>query len=243
MLSVVAPDAPGGIRKVWVYRPGVAGSAALPVVYFLHGLPGTYEDLPNLGVVAELNRLIGTGQLPPFVLATPDGNSTNASDPEWADSRDGRVRVETFVIGPLIAAVEGTQHRDRMHRMIAGFSMGGYGAMNIALQHPELYSAVASIAGYFDTDDESGIFEDDPSLLAVNSPDHHAGTALRLRVMLADGRDDSEPVVQGQTQRFAALLRAAGATPYVDIQPGSHTLSYLQAELPRALSFLLAKRP
>jgi S-formylglutathione hydrolase FrmB len=124
--------------------------------------------------------------------------------------------------------------------MITGFSMGGYGAMNIALHHPELYSAVASIAGYFDTDDESGIFAGDKSLLATNSPDHHVQTALQLRVMLADGADDTEPVVRGETQRFAALLRSAGASPYVDIRPGEHTLDYLRAELPRVLEFLVA---
>ena len=224
---------------MWVYRPGVPDSASLPVVYFLHGLPGSYSDLQQLGVTAELDRLITTRRLPPFVLAVPDGNSTNAADPEWANSADGRVQLESFVVGALREAVEGDHPRDRAHRAIAGFSMGGYGAMNIALQHPDLYGAVASIAGYFDTDDESGIFGGERSLLVANSPDHHVANALGLRVMLADGSDDREPVVQGETQRFAALLRAAGASPFVDIRPGGHTLTYLQSELPRVFEFLV----
>lgn len=238
-MSIPASDAPGGVRKVWVYRPGVPDSSSLPVVYFLHGLPGSYEDLQDLGVAEELNRLISSRALPPLVLVVPDGNSIAATDSEWADSRDGRVRLESFVTGALVTAVEGAHRRDRDHRMIAGFSMGGYGAMNIALQHPELFSAVASIAGYFDTDDESGIFAGDKALLAANSPDRHVQAALQLRVMLADGSDDTEPVVKGETQRFAAMLRAAGASPYVDIRPGAHTLDYLRTELPRALAFLL----
>jgi S-formylglutathione hydrolase FrmB len=239
ILTLPAPDASGHRRRVWVYRPGVTDSAVVPVAYFLHGLPGSYLDLAKLGAQQTLDRLITTGALAPLVVVAPDGNSTGASDPEWADSHDGKVQLESFVTGPLISAVEGTHRRDRDHRFILGFSMGGYGAMNLALRHTDLYSAVASIAGYFDTDDESRIFADDRAMLAANRPDRHVKASQALsRVMLADGSSDDEPITAGETQRFARLLRADGMHPFVDIQPGGHTPSYLATELPRALSYL-----
>jgi len=240
--SLSAPDAPGG-RKVWIYRPGVPDSASLPVVYFLHGLPGSYRDLATLDVQHTLDRLITARRLQPFVLAVPDGNSTHATDPEWADSRSHDLGLEDFVIGPLRRLVEGNHPRDRQHRFIMGFSMGGYGAMNIALQHPQIFGAVVSIAGYFDTDDESNIWNDDPTQLTANRPDHHVANARGMRVMLADARGDDLSVTKGETQRFASLLRDVNVTPYVDIQPGTHSAAYLQSELPRAFSFLVQGSP
>ncbi len=53
------------------------------------------------------------------------------------------------VTGAGIAAVEGARRRPAALRVIAGFSMGGYGAMNMAMQNPGLFGTVVSISGYF----------------------------------------------------------------------------------------------
>ena len=132
--------------------------------------------------------------------------------------------------------------RDREHRSIVGFSMGGYGAMNIGLHHPDVYGAVASIAGYFDTDDESGVFGGESSIVASNRPDQHVDAARQVRMMLADSTGDSASVTVGEVARFSKLLHAAGVEPLIDIQPGGHDLPYLSRELPRALSFLVDGR-
>jgi S-formylglutathione hydrolase FrmB len=239
VIDLPAADAPGGERKVWVYRPGLLDTTSLPVVYFLHGLPGSYRDIAAIGGRQMLDRLVTTGAVAPFVLAVPDGNSSRAADPEWADSALGHQRLEQFVTKTLPAAVEGTHPRPRSRRFLVGFSMGGYGAMNIALHHPDLYGAVSSLAGYFDTDDESGVFNGDAAVIAANRPDLHVDAARTLRVMLADGSGDTEAVTRGETTRFARLLRAHGVRPFVDITPGSHNSAYLRSELPRALAFLV----
>jgi len=241
VVSLPSPDAPGGRRKVWIYRPGVPDSASIPVLYFLHGLPADYQAIAAIHGRAMFDRLIRSGAVPPFVFVVPDGNSTRASDPEWANSPAG-TRMESFVTGTLRRAVEGSRPRDAAHRAILGFSMGGYGAMNIALLHPSLYGSVAAIAGYFTTDDESDIFRHNPRLLARNTPDNHIAAAAGMRVMLADGTGDREPVTRGETQRFAALLRTHGMHPYLDIRPGTHSSAYLRTELPRVLEYLLTGR-
>jgi alpha/beta superfamily hydrolase len=45
-----------------------------------------------------------------------------------------------------IPAVEGTHMRDTAHRAIAGFSMGGYGAVKIAMRNQGAFGQVVSIA-------------------------------------------------------------------------------------------------
>jgi S-formylglutathione hydrolase FrmB len=237
-LSLPAADATGGRRPVWVYRPGVPDSARLPVLYLLHGLPGNDGIADDIGLRGTLDAAFTSGRLRPFVVVAPDGNSTGAGDPEWADSADGSVRVESFVTGELIRAVEGDHRRDRAHRAIAGFSMGGYGAMNLALRHPDSYGQVAALAGYFHTDDPSGVFGGVPAVVSANSPDRQVATAARLRVMLADGATDGDPVAGGETQRYAALLRAAGQHPLVSVTPGGHTPQWLVSILPTAFRFL-----
>jgi S-formylglutathione hydrolase FrmB len=121
--------------------------------------------------------------------------------------------------------------------------MGGYGAMNIALRHPDLYGQVVAIAGYFHPDDTSGIFDADPAIEAANSPDQHISAAAGLRVMLADGQDDTEAVVEGETQRFAALLQGAGQRPTVLIAPGGHDWAFVTSVLPDVEGFLEAGWP
>ncbi|MDP9102110.1 MAG: alpha/beta hydrolase-fold protein [Actinomycetota bacterium] len=234
-----APDAAAGRRHIWVYRPAVPDSATLPVLYFLHGLPGSADDLADqVDLAHALDQAFMSGALAPFVVAAPDGNSLGANDPEWADSVKGHVKLETFVTGPLIEAVEGANRRDARHRAIAGFSMGGYGAVTLALKHPELFGQVASLAGYFHVDDPSHVFGRRPDLEAANSPDRHAAEFGGLRVFLADGAQDTEPTLKGETRRFAALLATAGHPAAVSLPQGGHTWAFVKAEMPLVEDFL-----
>ena len=115
-----------------MYRPAVPDSAELPVLYFLHGYPGSASDVFDAALPRLIDRLVAEGY-PPFVLAAPDGNGPSHRDTEWANAVDGTDQFETFVTGNVIRAVEGSHLRDRTRRAIAGFSMGGYGAVNLAL--------------------------------------------------------------------------------------------------------------
>ena len=80
-------------------------SDAFLVVYFLHGVPGSGSDVFAQGGAAVLDRMFATGT-PPFVVAAPTGTGHAHVDTEWADSVDGRDRVETYLIDRVIPAVE-----------------------------------------------------------------------------------------------------------------------------------------
>ena len=96
---------------------------------------------------------------------------------------------------------------------IAGLSMGGYGAVNIALRHLNLFSVVESWSGYF-TQTPTGPFAGaTPAALRANSPAAYVHTlwsqltADPIHVLLYISRTDPLRVQQGP---FAAALGSLG---------------------------------
>jgi S-formylglutathione hydrolase FrmB len=225
------------LRPVRVYRPNVPDSAQIPVVYFLHGDPGHSTDWEIAHLGTAMTDAFRAGA-PPFVAVMPDGNGASHSDTEWANAVNGTDQVETFVTQTVIKAVEGPNLRDSAHRAIVGFSMGGYGAMNLALRHPSLYGQIVAISGYYHVDDPSHMFGNKPSAITANSPDHHAIDARGKHVLLMDGTDDGLPLVEGETLRMAGILRSIGVHPTVHFAPGEHTWQYVGSQMPYVISFL-----
>jgi S-formylglutathione hydrolase FrmB len=225
---------------VLVYRPAVPDSARLPVLYLLHGLPGSPGQLfAQSHIAAALDRRF-SHRGSPFVVVAPDGNGVHHRDTEWADSVDGYDRVEAFVTQVVIPAVEGRHRRDACHRAIGGFSMGGYGAMNLALRHPDLFGQVVSIAGYFRIDDPSGVFGNNPAARRANSPDQNVARARGLRIYLLDAEQEDLPLVKGEALRFAGLLIHAGIPVELRFAPGTHAPGYVAAQRPEMADFLEA---
>jgi S-formylglutathione hydrolase FrmB len=222
---------------VWVWRPPGPDSAAIPVVYFLHGYPGEARDCFSAGMATLLDERLREGY-PPFVVACPDGNGSAHSDTEWANAADGTDQVMSRVTGADIAAVEGAHRRPAALRVIAGFSMGGYGAMNIAMQNPGLFGSVVSISGYFVTNDLSGMFGGRPAVLAHNDPSAHPAAARGMHVILEEDAGDPLQLVRGQAAWMAGLLATAGVPAVLRVMPGSHTWPYALRAFADALTYL-----
>jgi S-formylglutathione hydrolase FrmB len=242
LLRLPSGDADRGAREVWVYRPPGPDRADLPVMYFLHGYPGSDRNAEDVGLSSVLDEAVAaTGRR--LVVAVPDGSSAIRPDTEWADSVDGKVRLERFVTTTLIRAVEGGHGRDRRHRAIAGFSMGGYGAMNIGLRHPAVYGQIVSIAGYFHPDDPDRMGGGRAAWAAENSPDRLLGRAGRTRLLLVDAAKERDPLIKGEAARFAGLARRAGLHPTVVVAPGSHNWTMVKSQVPRITRFLASGWP
>jgi S-formylglutathione hydrolase FrmB len=225
------------VHPVWVWRPPGPDSATIPVLYFLHGDPGSARDPVTAGLAQALNRRLREGY-PPFVVASADGNGQRHSDSEWANARNGSDLVMDRMSDAAIPAVEGTHMRDAAHRAIAGFSMGGYGAMNVAMQNPGLFGQVVSIAGYFVVNDLSGMFGGAAAVIARNTPSAHPCQARGMRVLLDEDASEAEPLIRGQAARMGALLRSCGVPVTVQIQPGTDDWAYAMTALRQAFTFL-----
>jgi S-formylglutathione hydrolase FrmB len=235
--TMASGDSDGRRRSFWIYRPGVPDSADLPVLYFLHGYPGNERAVAQSDLAWTLERLFAAG-VKPFVVVAPNGQSSTRPDTEWADAADGKVRLETYIVDHLIPAVEGVNRRDRTHRAVAGFSMGGFGAMNLGLRHPDLFGHVVSIAGYYRVDDPSGMGRRDPRWEDANSPDHHVAAGAGSRILLVTAAGEHDPLIAGEAQRYRRLAEAAGQHPALVVAPGSHTFDLVVAQLPAVARFL-----
>jgi S-formylglutathione hydrolase FrmB len=237
LLELPSGDADGAPREVWVYRPAVPDSAGLPVVYLLHGYPGTDRDVDGIGLANLLDQEFAAGATP-FVVAVPNGQSNIHSDTEWADSVDGQVRVETFIVSTVIPAVEGANRRDAAHRAVAGFSMGGYGSANLAEHHPDLFGQLVSIAGYYHVDDLDGMGAGSPVWENAYSPDRHVDALVHTRTLLIVDNEESDPLIKGEGARFAELQRSAGQDPTFVVAPGNHSWQMVAGQVPTIVAFL-----
>jgi len=119
----------------------LAPGRRLQVVYLLHGGGGGFRDWSNYSDVA---RFAESGLL----LVMPEGGSsyyTNAVDPP-------QDRYEDYIVGDLISDVESKfpVATGRSNRAIVGVSMGGFGAVKLALHHSELFIFAGGISPAID---------------------------------------------------------------------------------------------
>ncbi len=115
-----------------------------PVLYLLHGYSGNY--LNWITKVPQLKEYVDEFQM---IIVCPDGGY----DSWYFDSpMDSSIRYESFMTQVLVPTIDSLYHtiRSRKGRAICGLSMGGHGAMYLALRHQNLYGAAASISGGVD---------------------------------------------------------------------------------------------
>ncbi len=123
-----------------------------PAVYLLHGLTGSHTDWIQFGEMAHtLDSGIASGQMTPTIVVMPDaGNS-------WYINRaDGSMPYRDMFLQELIPHIDKT-YRTRSQknaRGIAGLSMGGYGALHLAMNFPEYFTVCGALSAALHTDDE-----------------------------------------------------------------------------------------
>ena len=120
-----------------------AGTERYPVVYWLHGRNNTESS--DQYPVRYLADGIAAGKLPPMILVYASGGSQT----NYCDSYDGKYLAETTVIKELIPYIDKNYRTiaSRGGRALQGMSMGGFGAMRLALKYPDLFSSVVAFAG------------------------------------------------------------------------------------------------
>ncbi len=166
---------------VWT-PPGYneSGAKRYPVIYFLHGMGG-HESADSGGFSSLVARQIEAGVVPPVICVFPNGGRSG-----YAGS------VETMIVEELIPLIDRTYPTKptAASRAVAGFSMGGGGAVRLALLYPQLFCAAGSWGG--------GIFRDADALLAAARANAEALKANRFAMLLVNGDDD-------RPEAFAAL--------------------------------------
>jgi predicted esterase len=238
VLHVPSADSDLPVRDVYVYRPGVPKGVVLPVLYMLHGYPGHPPALARW-MAPMLDKAFEKGARP-FIVAIPDGNGRAHPDTEWGDSVNGRTLVETSLLRKILPAVEGPKALPSGMRAIGGFSMGGYGAANLGLRHPDVFGQIVAISGYYHTDDRSGMFGGRPSVIAANTPNALVRAAAGKRIELFESTSESDPLIRHQALAFAARLRSCRCLKALDVRlaRGDHDVDFVGALTPAIATFL-----
>jgi enterochelin esterase-like enzyme len=206
--TVLTGTFPGAERPGYVYLPpGYSRAHRYPVVYLLHGMPGSpseYLDGTNLAPFAD--AAISSGRLRPFIAVVPAAGPDRKYDGEWAGPWEREVvdDVLPFIDAHLatVATAKG--------RVLAGLSAGGFGAVYIAMRHPGLFGVVESWSGYFHPLHDGPFKHDTNAQLHANDPRLLVRDARGMRFFLSTGPYHSHWIRPAETQTFARLLRAAG---------------------------------
>lgn len=125
---------------------GWSADETWPLLFLLHGVGDDHQSWTDKTDVEGL-----TADLP-FVVVMPEaGRSPEAG--WYSDWQGDGPAWETFHLGELLPAMEALFSAGgvRERRVVAGLSMGGFGAMSYAARHPDLFVGAASFSGAVDT--------------------------------------------------------------------------------------------
>ncbi len=205
-------------------RPG----PTWPVLWLLAGCCGDYTAWSTLTDVASLPQLRHT------LVVMPEGGNIGWYSNWWNDGAGGAPGWETFHLTELRQILE-RGYGAGSHRVVAGLSMGGFGAMSYAARHPGLFRAAASYsgvvhplyadggpaniaeinAGYGVTD--TGLLWGDPvaqrRIWAAHDPYTLAGRLRHIPVFLSCGNGQPGPLDKAGTgvSAFEVLFSAENA--------------------------------
>ena len=139
-----------------IFLPPQARGGKLPVVWYLSGLTCTHANVTEKGeyraACAELGLIFVAPDTSPRGEDVPDaeewdfgkgaGFYVNATQEPWSQ----HYRMWSYVTEELPAVVAAEYPVDMGRQSIAGHSMGGHGALTVALNHPGRFRSVSAFA-------------------------------------------------------------------------------------------------
>ncbi|NTW11151.1 MAG: esterase family protein, partial [Chlorobiaceae bacterium] len=140
-------------RRMPVYLPpSYDGLKRFPVIYLLAGFASTGLSFLNYSfgrrTVPEMAQsLIAAGTMKEAIIVMPDC-MTRYGGSQYVDS-PATGNYETYLTDEVVPFVDSCLATlpERKHRALAGKSSGGFGAIRIAMRHPDRFAAVACHSG------------------------------------------------------------------------------------------------
>jgi S-formylglutathione hydrolase FrmB len=224
-----------------------------PLLYFLHGLGDNEQMFLHSGGWNLIEDLWEQKQVGEFLIVTPAAGASF-----YINALDGKARYEDFFLREFIPEIE-RRYRTapgRGKRGIAGFSMGGYGALRMAFVHPEIFGSVsAHSAALMEKLPEIrvGGSEQSPRMRVLgdvfgsppdrafwdrNNPLTLARTTkiAGLKIYFDCGTDDGYGFNAG-AEALDRTLSSRHIAHEFHLDPGGHDWEYFAAHLPASLGF------
>ena len=236
-----------------VYLPdGYKDAAAkFPVVYLLHGAGGDESEWVRKGGATEtLDGLIKRGLMRPTVAVMP----TTGPASWWADGASEK--AETAMVTELLPYVEGKYKvtAERSGRAIGGLSMGGYGALNLALRYPTKFCAagIISPAIYDPLPPETSAARRTPQFVrngqfdpktwkALNYPAHldkYTQGSARVPMWIVSGDHDFLGIAVMSANLYWRMLKIQPKQAELRVIDGDHEWLTFRDALPDALQYV-----
>ncbi len=205
----------------------VADNQTVPTVFLLHGWSGCYKDWSNKYDLQQISNRTG------YRIICPDGfydswylNWTDTTQMQW----------RTFFDKECFPMMKERYNLVPDSTFITGLSMGGHGAMNLFLDHPENFGAGASMSGVLDlrltnlkTGKMAQILGDRTDRIATESayerivPLADTLKALGKPLIFTCGYED---IYVPCTSNFAERCRELGIPHIFILSPGKHSWKY-----------------
>ena len=215
------------------------GRGPFPVLYLLHGMSDDYSTWMRR---TSIERHVADKRL---IVVMPDGHrSFYVNDP-----RPGGPAYEDHIVKDVVGFVDRVLPtvRRRTGRAVAGLSMGGYGAMMLALRHPEVFAAAVSHSGAFDFARKVKTGWGTDALSAAMPKGTHDVFALaralarsrrRPALRIDCGTEDS---LLESNRRFHAHLQRLGIRHEYAEHPGGHEWRYWDAHVQETIAFAVKR--
>ena len=164
-----------------------------PVLYLLDGGDSSYDHWTKYFDVEEMTEPTD------LLVVMPDAGAEGWYSDWWNGGKGGQPMWETFHLVELRQLIERNWHAGDQ-RAIAGFSMGGYGAMEYAARQPGMFRFAASYSGALNPSGDSAFQQ------VGGPPDMLWGA----RGGQADVWTAHDPTVNAEALRGTALYVAYG---------------------------------
>ncbi len=193
-------------QVVVVLPPGYDDAPTLryPVIYLLHAWgagPDSWlgrDGYEGLRVPDAVAAAVAAGRIGPVIVVLPDART--ALGGSWYTNSATGGAWEDFLAADLVAHVDATYRTipDRQARGIAGQSMGGYGALRVAIDRPDVFGSVLAMSA--------------PNLV---EPNPFGADAARAAVDLERGTSaTASPLARVLWSKAVAFSPAPGRAPY-----------------------------
>lgn len=142
----------GAKRKMQVYAPpGYSREKKYPVLYLLHGIGGDeteWERYAHPDIM--LDNLLAEQKVAPMIIVMPNGRAqkNDRAEGDIFRSAPAFANFERDLLDDVIPAVESrySVQADRLHRALAGLSMGGGQSLNFGLAHLDTFAWVGGFS-------------------------------------------------------------------------------------------------
>lgn len=219
-----------------------------PVLYLLHGFSGDSMDWLRF---TSIERYAFQRNI---AVVMPSGYNSAYTDMKYGQN------YFTYLSQELPSYMEKVfpVSNKPQNRFVAGCSMGGYGAMKLALSCPGKFAAAASLSGSLHVEDRilglsansgnqcAGIYGDPPVIQKETQDLFYMLRRLAEnnqpipRLFLCCAEDD-KPYLQKATEDFRSLAEELSLTPHFQSGYGGHGYDYWDPILPQLLDWLLKK--